>query len=90
MSPWIPRQRMSRNSQIAPQETPGKESPRALSAESLLPAADPLGRAVAAVFGHSQGKISLIGDAYDLQRALLQSEGIEFGPQDSIDLAKYA
>ena len=39
---------------------------------------------------NSQGKISLTGDAYELQRALLQSEGIEFGPGDRIDLAKYA
>jgi methylated-DNA-protein-cysteine methyltransferase related protein len=39
---------------------------------------------------NSHGKISLIGEAYDLQRALLESEGIEFGPNDRIDLAKYA
>jgi len=39
---------------------------------------------------NSQGKISLTGEAYDLQRVLLQSEGIEFGSEDSIDLAKYA
>jgi methylated-DNA-protein-cysteine methyltransferase-like protein len=39
---------------------------------------------------NSQGKISLTGDAYDLQRALLQSEGVEFGPEDRIDLAKHA
>jgi len=39
---------------------------------------------------NSQGKISLTGDACDLQRALLENEGIEFGPEDSIDLGKYA
>jgi methylated-DNA-protein-cysteine methyltransferase-like protein len=39
---------------------------------------------------NSQGRISLTGDAYELQRALLQSEGIEFGPEDTVDLAKYA
>lgn len=39
---------------------------------------------------NSQGKISLTGDACELQRALLESEGIEFGPDDKIDLAKYA
>ncbi len=39
---------------------------------------------------NSQGTISLTGDAYDLQRALLENEGIKFGPNDSIDLAKYA
>ena len=39
---------------------------------------------------NSKGKISLTGDAYELQRALLQSEGIELGPEDTIDLAKYA
>jgi methylated-DNA-protein-cysteine methyltransferase-like protein len=39
---------------------------------------------------NSQGKISLKDDAYELQRSLLQNEGIEFGPCDTIDLAKYA
>ncbi len=39
---------------------------------------------------NSQGKISLTDDAGELQRALLQSEGIEFGPGDRIDLAQYA
>ena len=39
---------------------------------------------------NSQGKLSLTGEAYNVQRALLQSEGIEFGPDDKIDLAKYA
>ena len=39
---------------------------------------------------NSQGKISLRGHAYELQRSLLQNEGIEFGPCDTIDLAKYA
>ena len=39
---------------------------------------------------NSQGKISLTGDAYELQRALLQNEGIKFGPADAIDLAEYA
>ncbi len=39
---------------------------------------------------NSQGRISLTGDAYELQRILLQNEGIEFGPEDTIDLAKYA
>jgi methylated-DNA-protein-cysteine methyltransferase related protein len=39
---------------------------------------------------NSQGKISLTGEAYTVQRALLESEGIEFGPDDSIDLIKYA
>lgn len=39
---------------------------------------------------NSQGRISLTGDAYELQRAMLQSEGIEFGPEDTVDLAKYA
>ena len=39
---------------------------------------------------NSQGKISLTGDGYKLQRALLQKEGIAFGPGDTIDLAKHA
>jgi len=39
---------------------------------------------------NSKGRISLTGDAYGLQRTLLQNEGIEFGPQDTIDLAKHA
>ncbi|MCP4454170.1 MAG: DNA methyltransferase [Planctomycetes bacterium] len=39
---------------------------------------------------NSRGRISLTGDAYELQRTLLQNEGIEFGPGDTIDLVKYA
>ena len=39
---------------------------------------------------NSKGRISLTGDAYEQQRFLLQREGIEFGPEDTIDLAKYA
>jgi methylated-DNA-protein-cysteine methyltransferase-like protein len=39
---------------------------------------------------NSQGQISLKDDAYELQRSLLENEGIEFGPCDTIDLAKYA
>ncbi len=39
---------------------------------------------------NAQGKISLTGEAHDLQRALLQSEGVEFGPGDTIDLSTYA
>ena len=39
---------------------------------------------------NSRGRISLIGDAYALQRTLLENEGIEFGTGDTIDLAKYA
>lgn len=39
---------------------------------------------------NAQGKISLTGEAYAIQRALLENEGIEFGPNDTIDLARYA
>ena len=39
---------------------------------------------------NSQGRISLTGHAYELQRSLLQNEGIEFGPADFIDLTKHA
>ena len=38
---------------------------------------------------NSQGKISLQGDAYFLQLELLQSEGIEFGVGDRIDLQRF-
>ena len=39
---------------------------------------------------NSQGKISLTDDGYEIQRALLLDEGIAFGPDDTIDLAKHA
>lgn len=39
---------------------------------------------------NSKGKISLRpGSGYELQRALLEGEGITFGLQDIIDLNKY-
>ena len=38
---------------------------------------------------NSQGKISLQGDAYFQQLELLQSEGIEFGVSDRIDLQRF-
>ena len=39
---------------------------------------------------NSRGAISLTGEAQDVQRALLQSEGIQFGPDNRINLAEYA
>jgi methylated-DNA-protein-cysteine methyltransferase related protein len=40
---------------------------------------------------NAQGKISLRkGKGYEVQRELLEAEGIEFGTGDRIDLARYA
>ena len=38
---------------------------------------------------NSRGTISLIGRDYELQRGLLEGEGIEFGLHDRIDLKRY-
>ncbi len=39
---------------------------------------------------NSQGKISLKpGQGYELQKSLLEKEGVKFGPGGQIDLAKY-
>jgi methylated-DNA-protein-cysteine methyltransferase-like protein len=38
---------------------------------------------------NSRGTISLTGQDYELQRGLLEREGIEFGLYDRIDLKRY-
>ena len=39
---------------------------------------------------NSQGKISLpVGNGYELQKALLESDGVVFGLGDKVDLKKY-
>jgi methylated-DNA-protein-cysteine methyltransferase-like protein len=39
---------------------------------------------------NSQGKISLKpGQGYELQKKLLEKEGVKFGPGGQVDLAKY-
>jgi methylated-DNA-protein-cysteine methyltransferase-like protein len=38
---------------------------------------------------NSKGTISLTGQEYDLQRSLLEREGIEFGLGDCIDLKRF-
>lgn len=39
---------------------------------------------------NSKGKISLTGDMYDLQKALLENEGIDFDKYDVVDLEKFS
>ncbi|MCG8482085.1 MAG: MGMT family protein [Clostridia bacterium] len=39
---------------------------------------------------NSKGKVSLKGDMYDLQKALLEGEGIGFDNYDAIDLKQYS
>ena len=38
---------------------------------------------------NSQGKISLTGDQYHIQKGLLESEGVQFSKSDVVDLKKY-
>ena len=38
---------------------------------------------------NSRGTISLLGQEYDLQRSLLEHEGVEFGLRDRIDLERF-
>ena len=38
---------------------------------------------------NSRGEISLRGEGHDLQRAMLESEGIEFRQNDTIDVERY-
>lgn len=38
---------------------------------------------------NSQGKISLTGDHYQIQKGLLESEGVQFSQSDVVDLKKY-
>jgi methylated-DNA-protein-cysteine methyltransferase-like protein len=38
---------------------------------------------------NSQGRISLRGDGYQLQKKMLESEGVRFDPEDRVDMNLY-
>jgi methylated-DNA-protein-cysteine methyltransferase-like protein len=38
---------------------------------------------------NSQGRISLRGDGYQLQKKMLKSEGVRFDPEDRVDMNLY-